>query len=107
MLAMIALMLVAAQAGTPAATAPDPGADIVIVGQRMKRIRVVTRHDRKTGATRCIVRRSSRDPALDAAFCEAVLACAATETKREGMNACMGERMTAIARRFARPAGSR
>lgn len=107
MLAMIALMLAAAQAGTPAATAPDPGADIVIVGNRMKRIRVVTRHDRKTGTNRCIVRRSSRDPALDAAFCAAVLACAATQTKSEGMNACMGARMTAIARRFARPPGAK
>ena len=100
--AMIALLTAQAE------PVSDPGADIVVVGQRMKRIRVVTRHDRKTGTNRCIVRRSSRDPALDAAFCEAALACAATETKREGMNACMGSRLTAIARRFARPAaGSR
>ena len=94
--AMIALLAAATE------PVPDPGADIVIVGNRMKRIRVVTRNDRKTGTTRCIVRRSSRDPALDAAFCDAVLACAATATKRDEMTACIGPRMERIAHDFAR-----
>lgn len=106
---LIAMMVAGAEPPSAGDSARAPEEDIVVVGQRMKRIRVDTRRDRKTGVTRCTVRRSSGDTALDSSFCEAVLACAATETKKEGMIACMQPRLAAIAERFtkARAAAAR
>ena len=97
LLAMIAALTEAAPAQ------PRPSDEIVVVGERMKRLRVVTRRDRRTGATRCIVRRSSGDAALDTAVCTATLACAATETQEKGMVDCLGPHIAAIAQRFAEP----
>ena len=97
LLAMIAVLTVA----PPTETAP-PQDEIVVVGARMKRLRVVTRQDRRTGTTRCIVRRSSGDAALDAAVCTATLTCAQTETREKGMIDCLNPRMSAIAQQFAK-----
>jgi hypothetical protein len=99
---MILLTLIAALAAqAPPATA-TPDEDIVVVGERMDRIRVVTYHDRKSGTTGCRVRRSSGDDRLDGAVCAATLASARTETKVEGMVACMNQQMADISRRFAK-----
>jgi hypothetical protein len=102
----VLLALLAAARG-PAPPPPQEEPEITVIGERMKHFRLDTRRDRKTGANRCLVRRSTGDAALDAALCEAALACAATETKKEGMNICMGARMTAIAQRFAKAASAR
>jgi hypothetical protein len=94
------ITLLAMQAiAMPEAAASD---EIVVVGERMRRIRVVTRRDRKTERQRCIVRRSSGDDALDAAVCTATLACGETETTADGMAACMRTHMPAIAQGFAK-----
>jgi hypothetical protein len=96
--AVIALLAMQATVLSEAA----PSDEIVVIGERMRRIRVVTRRDRKTGRQRCIVRRSSGDDALDAAVCTATLACAETETTADGMAACMRTHMLAIAQGFAK-----
>jgi len=98
------MMLLAMSAATmPAPTeAAAPPTEIVVVGERMRRLRVVTRQDRRTGTTRCIVRGSSGDAALDAAVCAATLACAQTETREKGMIDCLNPHMAAIVRRFAK-----
>jgi len=93
------LMLLALSAPIP--TPPAPDADVVIVGRRIKHMRMITRYDRKTGATACIVRRSSGDAALDDAVCEAVLACAKTSVREAEMLACLQPRMSVITDRFA------
>ncbi|WP_162875602.1 hypothetical protein [Sphingomonas crusticola] len=96
---LILVAVLAAPAPAPVTAPPD---EVVVVGERMKRVRVVTRRDRKTGGTRCLVRRTSGDDGLDQAICEATLACAQTETKIEGMIACLNPRMAAVAQRFAK-----
>ena len=94
------LMLFALSA--PITTAPPaPDADVVVVGRRIKHMRMITRYDRKTGTTACIVRRSSGDAALDDAVCEAVLACAKTSVREAEMLACLQPRMSVITDRFA------
>ncbi|MET0246020.1 MAG: hypothetical protein ABW182_04655 [Sphingomonas sp.] len=53
---------------------PPPSADeIVVIGERMRRLKLSTKTDRKTGAPICVFRRRSGDPAFDAMMCEAVL----------------------------------
>ena len=91
-----------------AVQAPEPplGEDIVVVAERMKRVRVVTTTDKKTGQRRCIIRRTSGRALLDEAFCDATLACASVETKLDGMLSCMRTRMPAIAHRFTAPAAT-
>jgi len=97
--AYIGLLLAASD--PPASDVPANN-DIVVIGERMKKIRVATEID-KTGAQKCIVRRSSGDPALDQAFCGAVLTCARTETKIDGMNACMSRELDAVRAQFTAP----
>jgi hypothetical protein len=103
------LFLALALAVAAKADAPPPSSEaeqIVITGQRMKRLRVETKTDRKTGVQRCVVKRTSGDPALDGAMCEAVLACAKTARKSAEMEGCMRPRMEAMARTPARQSGT-
>ncbi|WP_260596730.1 hypothetical protein [Sphingomonas endolithica] len=88
-------MLLAAQA------APPPAAlnDIVVVGQRMerlKRLRMTTKRDRATGVTRCIFKRRSGDPTLDAAVCDAVIACVPKVKTVDEMRSCVAPTMDAL-----------
>lgn len=85
------LLLVAAQ-GQPAA----PPEDVVVTARRaegLKRLRMTTRVDRRTGVTRCIFKRRSGDPAPDAAVCNAVLACVPTVRTIAEMRACIAPTM--------------
>lgn len=104
LLMMITAMMAQAASQPQIMPTLEPSGDILVIAERMRRVRVVTRHDRKTGVRRCIVRRSSGIDPLDGAVCGATLACAQTETKLEGMLTCMRLRMPMIAQRFAKPA---
>lgn len=97
MIVLLAGILIAQAPPPPAEQAPE----IVVVGQKLRRIRLVTRVDKKTGERRCILRRSSGDTGIDAVMCEAAVACGSTETEVAGMERCMGIRIEAIAQRFA------
>ncbi len=99
-----AAMLATVQAG-PAVESPDLQ-DIVVTGQRLKRIRVNTKRDRKTGLNRCVVKRTSGDTALDRAFCDAVLTCAATARTRRDMEACVAPRLAEMTRQPANRPGA-
>ncbi|WP_375428533.1 hypothetical protein [uncultured Sphingomonas sp.] len=82
-------------------TAPPPTAvdNIVVTGRRMerlKRLRMTTKLDRATGVTRCIFKRRSGDPALDAAVCDAVLACVPNVKTVEEMRGCIAPSMDAL-----------
>lgn len=86
-----ALLLVAQAASPPAAQE-----EIVVTAQRMdrlKRLRMTTKLDRKTGITRCIFKRSSGDPALDDAVCKAVLACVPKVKAVQEMRVCIAPTM--------------
>lgn len=90
----------------PASSAPAPPPDaqeIVVIGERIKRIKVATRQDRMTGAIRCIVKRSSGERRFDIAFCEAVAACATTAVEAADMERCMGPRIAAMSGAAGRP----
>jgi hypothetical protein len=97
-LAMLAA-LQADAASAPSADLPD----IVVNGQRMKRIKIDTRRDRRTGVQRCVVKRSSGDSGLDTAFCNAVLTCAKTAGTKSDMEVCLAPRLAQIATRPVRP----
>ncbi|QJU60437.1 hypothetical protein HL653_03740 [Sphingomonas sp. AP4-R1] len=77
----------------------SPAADeIVVLGERMRRLKLATKTDRKTGATTCLFKRRSGDPAFDTLMCDALLACAKTVTTRSQMEACIGPHVEAYAR---------
>lgn len=80
------------------ATTPPPQEEIVVVGERMRRLKLVTRTDRKTGLSRCVLKRRSGDAAFDTLMCDAVLTCAKTVKTRPQMKACIGPRVDAYAR---------
>lgn len=86
--------IVAVQAA-PALQPADDDA-INVVAERMRRMKLVTRTDGKTGIQRCLIKRSSGDAAFDAMMCDAARACGLTATTRGEMEACMGGRMTAF-----------
>lgn len=82
-----------------AQTTPPPSADeIVVIGERMRRLKLSTKTDRKTGAPICVFRRRSGDRAFDAMMCEAVLTCAKTVKTVPQMEACVGPTVQAYAR---------
>lgn len=92
---ILAAALLAAQTAPPPAT-PD---DIVVTGrrlERLKRLRMTTKLDRKAGVTRCIFKRPSGDPALDAAVCDAVLVCVPKVKTVEQMRACIAPTMDSL-----------
>ncbi len=73
--------------------------DIVITGrrvERLKRLRMTARPDRRTGITRCFYKRRSGDPALDAAVCDAVLACVPKVSTVNDMRACVAPTMNRL-----------
>lgn len=93
---MILLAMVLAAQTAPPPTAAD---DIVVTGRRMerlKRLRMTTKLDRATGTTRCIFKRRSGDPALDAAVCNTVLACVPKVKTVEEMHGCVAPTMDAL-----------
>jgi hypothetical protein len=96
-LSTAALLIASPQNATPEqATELE---EIVVTGERLKRIRVKTKRDPKTGVLRCVVRRTSGDPALDAAFCAAVLPCAKIAGKAAEMETCLLPRLAEITRK--------
>lgn len=64
--------------------------------ERLKRLRITTKLDRKTGVTRCIFKRRSGDLALDVAVCNAVLACVPKVKTVEEMRSCVAPTMDAL-----------
>ncbi len=90
-----ALWALQAPAVQQADSAPEP--EIVIIGERMRRLKLITRTDRKTGVTRCLFKRHSGDQAFDRMMCNAVLTCAETVRTRRQMEACLAPHISAFA----------
>jgi hypothetical protein len=100
----MAMLLAAAILGLLAQTAPTPPPpeEIVVIGERMRRLKLETRTDRKTGSSKCVFKRRSGDAAFDTLMCDAVLTCARTVTTRSQMESCIAPRIDAYAREMAR-----
>lgn len=85
------LLLLAVQA------TPPPPTDVVVMGERLKRLRFTARAD-KQGRVTCRIKRSSGDPAIDALSCAAVQDCVSRPLHDvAAMEGCVKER---IATRF-------
>lgn len=95
---MIAALLIAV-AGLVGAT-PSPPVSvpeaITVTGARLKRLRIVTKKDRRTGITRCVFKQRSGDPALDAGVCAAVLSCVTQVATAAEIRPCMDPAMRAL-----------
>ncbi|WP_294211579.1 hypothetical protein [uncultured Sphingomonas sp.] len=65
--------------------------DIVVTARRRaaRRLRIVTKTDRRTGDIRCVFKRRSGDAALDAGMCAGLLACAPVARTSAQVTACM------------------
>jgi hypothetical protein len=81
----------------PASDAPE----ITVIAERMRRLKLETKTDRKTGVTQCVLKRSSGDKAFDTMMCNAVLGCAKTVSKSAEMEACLAPQMAAYSRELA------
>jgi hypothetical protein len=96
---LAALMLAAQPADAPT---PPPEDEIVVLGERMRRLKLATKTDRKSGVTSCVFKRRSGDPAFDTLICDALLACSKTVTTRPQMEACISPHIEAYARQLQR-----
>lgn len=67
---------------------PPHNQDIVVVGDRMRRIKLVTKTDRR-GVQHCVIKRKSGDPRFDSVMCEATLRCAKSVKSQAEMNSCL------------------
>ena len=74
---------------------------IIVVGQRMRRLKLHTRTDRKTGVSRCVFKRRSGDEAFDTIMCDAVLACGKTVRTTSEMESCVAPSIEAYVRQLA------
>ena len=95
------MILLAVLLSMQAAPVPVPAAsdDIIVTARRMeqlKRLRMTTKFNRKTGVTRCVFNRRSGYPALDAAVCNAVLACVPMVKTVDAMRICMKPAMDGL-----------
>ncbi|MDJ0277186.1 hypothetical protein QLH51_10310 [Sphingomonas sp. 2R-10] len=85
-------MLVAALALMLQQAAPPPAApedEITVIGRRMRDMRFAVKYDRRRRAYRCIVRRTSGDPALDTAICDLGLRCTEGATSVARVEDCV------------------
>ncbi len=84
---MLALILAVTM---PMQAMPPPVSDdIVVTGQRLKDLRIVTKTDRRTGIHRCVFKKRSGDTQLDDYICAGMLDCAAKAQKVEEVRSCM------------------
>ena len=95
MLILAAIGLAAAQQAAP----PRVEEDIVIIGQRVRKVKFRIKSD-KAGRTVCRIKRSSGDPEIDGLACEAARACLASRSEA-AMVACLTPKMNRIPEQIA------
>jgi hypothetical protein len=94
---MIAFMLLLA--AQPAVTATPPENEIVIIGQKVRKIKFRLKTD-KAGKAVCRIKRSSGDPEIDALACDAARVCMHSASEA-AMVACLTPKMNQIPARIA------
>lgn len=100
---MIAAILLGLAATLQAAPLPPlSGDDIVVIGERLKHLRIVRKRDRKTGIMLCRIAPSSGDAGLDAGICETYLACAPKVATAPALEACMRPALTELVQDWSR-----
>ncbi|MFL6846404.1 MAG: hypothetical protein ACJ8ER_16175 [Allosphingosinicella sp.] len=84
---LLALLLAVPAASAP--PAPDSNEDIVVIGQRLMKLKVRVSMD-KQGQPQCRIKRSSGDSGLDSAFCGVARRCVAQgPSSGEELSQCM------------------
>lgn len=92
---MLILALLLLQAPPQLQAAEPPPEEILVMGERLKRLRFSARVD-KRGVVRCKIKRSSGDAKVDAIACQAVEDCAPRNLRdAPAVQACMEERLRA------------
>ncbi len=91
---MAVALLLALQDAASASQAPE---ELVVFGQRMRKLRFRTQRDRKTGAMKCRVLRSSGDVELDRIACDVGNLCATSINKDDerALVACFEPKLAA------------
>lgn len=92
-----ALLLLAAQPATADAVPLEN--DIVIIGQKVRKIKFTLKSD-KAGKPVCRIKRSSGDPEIDSLACDAARACMHSASESV-MNACLTPRFNQIPAQIA------
>lgn len=72
---------------------PADADEVVVNGQRIRRVQIAVRTDRRSKTPRCVMRRESGDPELDAAICAQALACNPVADKRKTLAECIMPRI--------------
>jgi hypothetical protein len=96
---IVALLLVAAQPGAAPPEAAPAENDIVVIGQKVRKVKFSVKTN-KAGNAVCRIRRSSGDSEIDALACDAGRACAHL-TSQAAMIACITPRWKQIATQIA------
>ena len=91
---MIALLFLLAAQPPAADAAPTAENDIVVVGQRVRKLKFRLKTD-KAGQPVCRIKRSSGDPDIDSLGCEAARACM-NSTTEAAMVACLTPKFNQI-----------
>ena len=97
-------LLLTLQAAAPAL--PPPAEEpIVIVANRLDRVRFNLSLNRLTGAMKCRIARSSGNPAIDRYMCDVARYCARTSRPAaSAIEQCIAERKRAYLSRYPSPA---
>lgn len=95
------LLLLAAQPAAAAAEPSPSGNDIVIIGEKVRKLNFRIKLD-KAGQVRCRIIRSSGDPEIDSLACDAARPCVRPDiTTRAAMEACLGPRWAQLPTQIA------
>jgi hypothetical protein len=95
---IVPLLLLAAQ---PAAVPAASENDIVIIGQKVRKLKFRIKLD-KAGRTVCRITRSSGDPEIDALACDAARPCVRPDiVTKTAMEACLKLRWTQLPAQIA------
>jgi hypothetical protein len=97
MIALLAMTLAQTAAAPPLPTEQD----IVVIGQRVRKIRFRLKAD-KAGKVACRITRSSGDPEIDALACDAARPCVRPDiVTKAAMTACLEPRWAQLPARIA------
>ncbi|HEX9965237.1 MAG TPA: hypothetical protein VGB04_09665 [Allosphingosinicella sp.] len=89
------LLLLAAQPAAAAGVQPSPAEnEILVIGQRVRKIKFTVKTN-KAGQAVCRIKRSSGDPDIDSLACDAGRACMSSTTQA-AMVACVTPRFNQI-----------
>jgi hypothetical protein len=89
-----ALLLASAQPAVATDSGPPTENEIVVIGQRVRKIKFTLKAN-KEGQAKCRIKRSSGDADIDGLACDAARACMSSATK-EAMVACLTPRFNQI-----------